>query len=262
MAAGIVAAAMGSYLIALTVLAAPANFAIAQLGLIAVACAMAAPAQPAPRIWNTLGALGLRRARARDFAAAIAIGATAWYGNAWLVDWIASHWELPQVEIRHLQGLVERPPLLQGLAMFALLPAVCEEVVFRGVLARSLGRHHGLLVGVGISAVVFAGYHLSVVQALPTLTLGAMLGLIAIRADSIAPTIAAHAINNAMAIAMSRGELAGITAWMTEHPDASLAGCAAAIAAGIAIAMSGRRAAPAELRAPAEATIKRDTHHE
>jgi membrane protease YdiL (CAAX protease family) len=119
-----------------------------------------------------------------------------------------------------------------------------------------------LLVGAAISAVVFAADHLSVIQALPTLTLGAMLGVIAIRADSIAPTIAAHAINNAMAIAMSRGELAAVAEWLTEHPHASLAGCAVAITCAIAIAITGRAEARAgELVAPADVTLFRDQHH-
>ncbi|TMQ05547.1 MAG: CPBP family intramembrane metalloprotease [Deltaproteobacteria bacterium] len=176
---------------------------------------------------RALAAIGLRGAQPRFFVAAIAIGATAWYLNVRLDD------------AEHLRGLIDRPPLVEALAEFALLPALCEEIVFRGVLARSLGRRMALALAALVSAAVFSGYHLSLVQALPTLTLGIVLAVIAIRADSVLPAALAHAINNAMAIAMSRDELPGIAGWLTRHPTAAALGCAATTACGIAIAARG-----------------------
>ena len=243
-AAAIVAAAMASYLAVMAVVQPRLSFVIAQLALAAVAAIAAAIAASPGGARGVVGALGLRGARPRFFAAAIAIGATTWYVNAWLVDWLVARLGLPQAEIHHLKGLVERPPLPLGLAMFALLPAVCEEIVFRGVLARSLGRRHSLIAAAAISAAVFAAYHLSLIQALPTLTLGLLLAVIAIRADSIAPTMLAHAINNALAIAMSRGELPAAAGWLDRHPIAALAGCTAATAGGIVMAARRERDLP------------------
>jgi membrane protease YdiL (CAAX protease family) len=109
--------------------------------------------------------------------------------------------------------------------------------VFRGVLARSLGRRYSLVVAAAISSLVFSAYHLSPVQALPTFTLGLVLGAIAIRADSVLPTMLAHGLNNAMAIAMSRGELSVASGWLDQHPVAAVIGCAAATATGVVIAV-------------------------
>jgi membrane protease YdiL (CAAX protease family) len=182
-----------------------------------------------------LAALGLRGARPWSFVAAIAIGCTAWYVNMRLVALLP----LPPRPLHRLEDLVERPPLAAALAMFALAPAVCEELLFRGVLARALGRRLSLGVAAALSGAVFAAYHLSLVQALPTLTLGFVLALLAIRADSVLPAMAAHAINNALAIVMSRRELPELTGWLDRHPTLALAGAAAATAAGIAIAVRG-----------------------
>ncbi|HEX7843624.1 MAG TPA: CPBP family intramembrane glutamic endopeptidase [Kofleriaceae bacterium] len=230
-AIGVLGAALASYLLAAAL--APRDWALvaAQLALAAVPAGMMSILRPE----RPLAALGLRGARPRFFVAAIAIGATAWYLNLWL----AAALPLPEQQVHELEALVDRPPLGRALAMFALLPAVCEEILFRGVLARSLGRSTSLIVATLVSAVVFSAYHLSLVQALPTLSLGALLAVLAIRADSIAPTMVAHAINNALAIVLSRGELPGVADWLGQHPPVALAGCATATLLGIGIAVRG-----------------------
>lgn len=234
-AVGIVLAAIASYLLAGMVAPAGWWFVVAQVAMAVVAGAAVAIAHRGRR----LAALGLRGARLRFFAAGIAVGATAWYLNAALVDWLFAKLALPREQAIHLQTLVDRPPLWRALAMFVVLPAVCEEIVFRGVLARSIARRTSLIAAAGISAAVFSAYHLSLVQALPTLTLGALLAVIAIRADSIAPSMVAHALNNALVIAVARGALPELTGWLGRHPVAGLAGCAVATAGGVMIAARG-----------------------
>lgn len=227
-AVGLAGVALASYLLAAALV--PRSWAVvaAQLALAAAPMGMMMILRPE----RPLAALGLRGARPRFFVAAIAIGATAWYLNMWLA---AAALPLPEQQVHELEALIDRPPLPHALATFALLPAVCEEILFRGVLARSLGRSTSLIVAALVSAVVFSAYHLSLVQALPTLSLGTLLAMIAIRADSIAPTVVAHAINNTLAITLSRGELPGVAGWLGHHPPAALAGCATATLLGIAI---------------------------
>jgi membrane protease YdiL (CAAX protease family) len=232
-AAAILAIAMATYLVVGSAAPPQLSFLVAQLALLSVAGIGAMLAHPS----RPLAALGVRRAPPRIFVAAIAIGATAWYLNAWLVAWLVERFSLPQEHIQHLKGLVDRPQMLGAIAAFALLPAVCEELVFRGVLARSLGRRYSLVVAAAISALVFSAYHLSPVQAVPTFTLGLVLGAIAIRADSVLPTMLAHGLNNAMAIAMSRGELSVAGGWLDQHPVAAVIGCAATTATGVVIAV-------------------------
>ena len=232
LAAAIVTATLGTYLVVamvvprgVVVLAAQAVLAVVPIAAVVVARGRTAI--------DVRGALGLRVARPRFFVAAIAIGATTWYLNMWIVALLP----ITERQTRALSELVDRPSLVAALAMFALVPAVCEEIVFRGILARALGGQLRLVFAAVISAAVFSIYHLSLAQAVPTLTLGAVLAVIAIRAGSILPTMIAHALNNAMAIVMSRDELPDLTAWLARHPAAALTSCASATALGLTIAL-------------------------
>jgi membrane protease YdiL (CAAX protease family) len=228
-ALAIVAAAMASYLVVATLVPAGASFVAAQAALAVVAIAAARAADPA----RPARILGLSGAPPRLFAAAISIGATAWYINMRLVALLP----VPERDARALERIVERPSLPAALIIFALVPAVCEELVFRGVLARALGRRLPLVGAAAISALAFSAYHLSLVQALPTATLGTVLAVLAIRADSVLPAVLAHAINNAIAIAMSRGELPQVAGWLAAHPVAAFTACSAATMAGVALAV-------------------------
>lgn len=229
-ALAIVLAAFATYLVAAQLAPAALALPIAQAGfalaLVVGVLVLRIPALPA---------LGLRGARPRYFVAAIALGASAWYVNACLVALLP----LPQEHARRLAAIVDAPPFAVALVMFALVPALIEELAFRGLLARALGRVQRLAAAAALSSLLFALYHLSIVQALPTFTLGVALAIIAVRADSVAPTILAHAINNAIVIALSRGALPGLDAWIAMHPLLALLVAAAASAGGLAIAARG-----------------------
>jgi sodium transport system permease protein len=232
-AAAIVMAAMATYLVIAVVVPHGLVLPAAQAALAAIPIAAIAYAQRGYRLGSPWRLLGFGRAHPRFFIAAIAIGTTAWYLNMRLVAGLP----LPDHQTRVLAELVSRPTLVGALALFAVMPAVCEEILFRGVLARSLGKSLPLAVAAGISAVVFSAYHLSLVQALPTLTLGLLLGLVAIRADSVLPSIAAHALNNTLAIAMSRNALPTLAGGLEGHPTLALAGSVTATAAGLALVL-------------------------
>lgn len=231
LAAGIVAAALATYLVIPFVAPRTAALPIAQAALLVIPVSAIAML----RLERPWAALGLRGSRARWIAAGVALGATLWYVNMQLVALLP----VPAREVRTLEALVEAPPLLGAIALFALVPAVCEEVMFRGVLARALGRQMPIGIAAALSALVFAAYHLSIVQALPTLTFGFGLAVIAIRADSVVPTIVAHAINNTIAIVLSRDALPGATAWLIGHPTLAFAGCVLISALAIAAAARG-----------------------
>lgn len=243
-AAGIVAAALASYLVAVVVAALlfPLSIVLiaAQLALLAtpvVAIALGARPSEIDARPPLRALLGLRPAAPRFYAAAIAIGATAWYLNMRLVALLP----ITERDTRGLAQLVDGPALVVALAIFAVLPAVCEEILFRGVLARSLHRAMPLAAAAAVSAVVFSAYHLSIAQAVPTLTLGFVLAVVALRADSALPTIAAHVLNNTLAIVMSRNAIPALTGGLTAYPSVALVGCAVATGAGIAIALRGPR---------------------
>lgn len=105
--------------------------------------------------------------------------------------------------------VVEQPFGVLVLVM-ALLPAICEEMLFRGFLFGSLRRKFDLKWAVLISALVFGAFHMSLVKLLPTAMLGAAFAVIASVSGSLYVGMALHFINNALsAAAMKYPEAVG-----------------------------------------------------
>ena len=99
-------------------------------------------------------------------------------------------------------------PLWQMIFLMAILPAVCEELAFRGVLLHGVrNRFHPVLrcLFVGI---VFGVFHYTLFRIAPTALLGVILTAIAIMTGSILPSLLFHAANNSFAILM---DAAGIS---------------------------------------------------
>lgn len=180
-------------------------------------------------------ALGLVRPGGRHVLAALAIGASAWYLNLRVVNLLP----LPEGGLRVLEDLVETPPLLLALGAIALVPAVCEEVLFRGLLLRALTTRLVPAAAIGLTALAFAAYHLSLVQLVPTFTLGLLTGVLAHRAGSVVPAILAHLFNNGIAVLVSRGELPTLERWLTDAPTAGIVVCAGLVGAGLALTLTG-----------------------
>ena len=91
--------------------------------------------------------------------------------------------------------------LLANLLTMALIPAICEELLFRGVvlswLRSSLKNIHLV---VFLSAFIFSAFHVQFFGFVPRLLLGLYLGYILIWSGSMWSSIIAHFINNAMAV--------------------------------------------------------------
>jgi membrane protease YdiL (CAAX protease family) len=116
-------------------------------------------------------------------------------GIAWAADQYA-----PWASLGALPALSQSiavMPLGLTLLVAAVLPGIGEELFFRGLLQRAVGR--GAL-AILISGVVFAVFHVDPHHVVATLPIGFYLAWLAARADSSIPSIIAHAANNALAI--------------------------------------------------------------
>lgn len=99
---------------------------------------------------------------------------------------------------------------LLSLAAVALLPAVCEEVLLRGVLLPALLTRQRARVAVLVSAALFASLHIletsdggvSLYQVPQALLVGLALGVLRIRSGSLLPCILAHMLYNATTFAL------------------------------------------------------------
>lgn len=79
----------------------------------------------------------------------------------------------------------------------AVLPALLEEILFRGVVMQSL-RRFGDGFALVVSAILFAGLHGNLVQAPNALLSGLLLGYFALITGSLLAPMAMHFLNNAL----------------------------------------------------------------
>jgi membrane protease YdiL (CAAX protease family) len=79
----------------------------------------------------------------------------------------------------------------------ALVPGVCEELFFRGMLMR-VGSHLPKTVLIMLTAAAFSAWHIGTPAYLPhTFLLGLIFGVLATVTRRLAPSIIAHTIANA-----------------------------------------------------------------
>ena len=97
--------------------------------------------------------------------------------------------------------------LVVALLGSVLAPAVCEELLCRGLVQRSVARAAGPLVAIAVSSVLFGVIHMEWTHGVIAALLGVYLGLAAYWADSTRPAIVAHGVNNLGALLGSQGLL-------------------------------------------------------
>ena len=185
----------------------------------------------------TRAQLGIRRPAIVFVIASILVGVSAWYVNGWIVSVLG----VPagsKAELR-LQEIVEQTPLLPTMLALAVLPALIEELVFRGAFARAMAPTFGAIHAVGFSAAIFALYHLLPPQMVTTFCLGIPLGYLTLRASSVIPAMIAHLLNNMITLVVSRHEVSGLTPWMEAHAGVMLIGTSVMLASGITLAVRG-----------------------
>jgi membrane protease YdiL (CAAX protease family) len=81
----------------------------------------------------------------------------------------------------------------------AVVPALSEELLFRGLVQRSVEEATGGLKAAIIAGVIFGAYHLNPFSIVPLAALGIYFGFIVYRSRSIIVAIAAHFFNNFVA---------------------------------------------------------------
>jgi len=113
----------------------------------------------------------------------------------------------PTQTMQFLSGIVQQSSFgafVLLLLLMTLLPAFCEELLFRGYLQRRLATRVPTAAAVVLCSVLFAATHLDVWQMLAVLPLGLFLGAITARADSIWPAVCCHGFNNFLVGVLTR----------------------------------------------------------
>ncbi|MCX2740451.1 CPBP family intramembrane glutamic endopeptidase [Pontibacter anaerobius] len=93
------------------------------------------------------------------------------------------------------------PELLIGLVIFAVIPAVGEELVFRGIMQRQVFRWFGNIhVAIWVTGIIFAAIHVQFFGFLPRAILGALFGYLYFWSGRIIVPIVAHFVNNGFTV--------------------------------------------------------------
>ncbi len=90
-----------------------------------------------------------------------------------------------------------------NLVMLAVVPAICEELLFRGYAQRQFERGLGAAGGIIASGVLFGIYHLRFTQVLPLTALGVYLAYLVWRTGSLWPAVVVHFANNAFSVLLA-----------------------------------------------------------
>ena len=95
------------------------------------------------------------------------------------------------------------------LITIAVLPAIFEELIFRGLLLKGM-KTFGTVGAVLLNGALFALYHQNPAQTMYQFCCGCAFAFVAIRAGSILPTVVSHFINNALIVTLTKYGLADL----------------------------------------------------
>jgi sodium transport system permease protein len=122
--------------------------------------------------------------------------------------------ELTDALTRLESGLTDN----MGLAFLAIavLPALCEELAFRGFILSGFRRLGHKWTAIGLTSILFGATHAIFQQSLVACIVGVVIGFIAIQTGSLLPGILFHLVNNSLAlvIKMASPALADERHWL------------------------------------------------
>lgn len=149
-------------------------------------------------------AAGLRLGRidGRTAGLSVVAGGTLWLASLGLLELQSLLWppEAGYLELfrRLHEALRPKGPLdaLLSIVAIALAPAVCEEVLMRGIVLPSLLPRMGGTAAVATSALLFGAIHLDAYRFPFTVAAGIGLGALRLRTRALLPSVLAHAVLN------------------------------------------------------------------
>lgn len=122
-------------------------------------------------------------------------GAEQWMRNS------EEHATLITKKFLKMNGIAD---LMTNLLLVAVIPALGEELLFRGVLQKQLTKLTGSVHwGIFIAAVCFSALHMQFFGFFPRLFMGMMFGYLLVWTGSLWIPIVAHLINNGLAVTAS-----------------------------------------------------------
>lgn len=98
-----------------------------------------------------------------------------------------------------------------------IIAALAEEMLFRGIIQRSLEHLQDTATAIALSAILFSMFHFNIWWMLQITLLGVVLGYVAWRSGSIWPAILIHGINNLLSILSAQYATESMTWYATDR---------------------------------------------
>lgn len=171
-------------------------------------------------------ALGLERAPSRELVVALVAGLALQLPMVQLTSWLVHALPFlarPSEVDAAIEAVTRMSSPLRALTVplaFIVIPALTEELLFRGLVQRSLRDRFGPRVAIGITALLFGAFHLDAQALFFASTMGVLLGVLAERSGSTLPGIALHAGFNALPVLLPRDIV--VIAGFNDGTDVSL----------------------------------------
>lgn len=143
------------------------------------------------------------KCRPEFYAIAVLLAFGALFSLSWINDGI--------VKLLQLIGYRRRPDfvpdvsgwkVLSVLITVAVVPAVMEEILFRGLILQNAEEEMGTVRAILVSGFCFSLYHGSVEQTVYQFIVGCIFGFLAVRSRSVVPGMVFHFLNNAVIIVL------------------------------------------------------------
>ncbi|TIH62178.1 CPBP family intramembrane metalloprotease, partial [Klebsiella pneumoniae] len=102
-----------------------------------------------------------------------------------------------------MEIMLQNVPIFNYLIFMCLVPAICEEIFFRGTLVNAYNVY-GEKFAIVVSALVFALFHFDIQNFIAPFLMGLLFATVIEYTGSILPSIVAHFVNNIIAVFTAR----------------------------------------------------------
>jgi sodium transport system permease protein len=169
---------------------------------------------------STRKAIRLHRSKLLDMGAAILLALSLHPTYTAFATAVGQEYKLGEQTtsmLMEFDSIIANTPVWSVLLVLALIPAVCEELVFRGFLFAGLSRDGGHVRAILVTALFFGLSHGVLQQTITASVMGVLLGWLAFRTGGVMCTILFHAVHNSISMLLatqsSRGN--GVSAWLS-----------------------------------------------
>jgi uncharacterized protein len=171
-------------------------------------------------------------------------------------NWIKSSEETAEIAIMAFLSQTSALAFIVNFLMIAIIPAIGEELIFRGIILTKLKQWFGNIhVAVIVSSIIFSAIHMQFYGFLPRVFLGMLLGYLFVWSGSLWVPMLAHLVNNGLAVVMSwffatntiEGDIKNFGN-MSEHPVSVIAISAMAFVAVMFFRYINKKANPHYLK--------------